>query len=280
MSKFFKKKIKSVLIFLLQYYYKMVTLNNNKRIIGEFQKFNFKKTNIINLTNNKKIKFINVNHLTNYRLKTFFTKEPETISWINNFKKNSVFWDIGSNIGLYSIYASKVNDCKTFSFEPSVYNLEILSRNIFLNNLEEKISIIPNPLGINSTIDYFYMNNPEYSSALSSFSHKYDQNDKFMNTNFKYKILGINGSDFINKLNLPKPDYIKIDVDGAEHLIIKGFDNNVFENLSEILIEINEKLSSKLDLIETILSKKNFVLESKYYFDDKTQYNGIWKRKN
>ena len=74
------------------------------------------------------------------------------------------------------------------------------------------------------------MNNPEYSSALSSFSHKYDQNDKFMNTNFKYKILGINGSDFINKLNLPKPDYIKIDVDGAEHLIIKGFDNNVFEN--------------------------------------------------
>ena len=50
--------------------------------------------------------FVNKNIITNYRIDTFLTKEPETIDWINNFKSNSNFWDIGANIGLYSIYYS------------------------------------------------------------------------------------------------------------------------------------------------------------------------------
>ena len=39
--------------------------------------------------------------------KYFFSKEPETLEWIDNFSKDSsIFWDIGANIGLYSIYNS------------------------------------------------------------------------------------------------------------------------------------------------------------------------------
>ena len=38
----------------------------------------------------------------------FFTKEKETIEWINSFEKNKnmILWDIGANIGIYSIYAA------------------------------------------------------------------------------------------------------------------------------------------------------------------------------
>ena len=39
-----------------------------------------------------------MNYTTNYRIKTFFSKEPETLSWIDKFKNKSVFWDIGANI--------------------------------------------------------------------------------------------------------------------------------------------------------------------------------------
>ena len=38
-----------------------------------------------------------------FRAETFKTKEPETIEWIDSFKKNSVFWDIGANVGIYSL---------------------------------------------------------------------------------------------------------------------------------------------------------------------------------
>ena len=51
---------------------------------------------------------------TKRRTESIFTKEPETIKFIDNFdkniedrKKDLIFFDIGTNIGLYSIYISK-----------------------------------------------------------------------------------------------------------------------------------------------------------------------------
>ena len=33
-------------------------------------------------------------------------------------KRNDIFWDIGANVGIYSIYAAKLNNLKVISFEP------------------------------------------------------------------------------------------------------------------------------------------------------------------
>ena len=57
-------------------------------------------------------------------------------------KTKKYFWDIGSNIGLYSIYAKiKHENIEIHSFEPSSSNLRVLSRNISINDLENKIKI-------------------------------------------------------------------------------------------------------------------------------------------
>jgi len=53
------------------------------------------------------IKFTMYGETTEFRVRTLFTKEPETIAWIDSFKTGEVFWDIGANIGLYGIYAAK-----------------------------------------------------------------------------------------------------------------------------------------------------------------------------
>ena len=57
------------------------------------------------------------------RIKTYATKEPETLQWIDEFEKGSVLWDIGANIGLYSLYAAKSRQCRVIAFEPSVFCL-------------------------------------------------------------------------------------------------------------------------------------------------------------
>ena len=58
------------------------------------------------------------------------------------------FWDIGANLFLPSIYAAKIHkNIDVVSFEPSSSNLRILSRNISINNLEDKIEINTLPLG-------------------------------------------------------------------------------------------------------------------------------------
>ncbi len=273
-----KSKLKAFLKIILKFYFRIISINHNKNLIGEFLKINNKHYQVVKIQDNKLLKFYCINKMTKYRIDTFFSKEPDTISWIKSFKTNTVFWDIGANIGLYSVYASRIANCQTYAFEPSVYNLELLTKNIFLNQLESKISLIPMPLSENTKIDYFYMNNPDYSSALSSFSYDYDQDGNKFNSNFKYKVIGISASDLIDKFNIKLPNYIKIDVDGAEHLILKGFDENIFSSVSEVLIEINEKLKPQMNLIHNIMSKNNFSLRSSYYFSDNTQFNGIWKK--
>jgi FkbM family methyltransferase len=55
--------------------------------------------------------------------------------------RGSVLWDIGANVGLYSCYAVKARDCRVFAFEPSVFNLELLARNIFLNGIADQATM-------------------------------------------------------------------------------------------------------------------------------------------
>ena len=78
---------------------------------------------------NKKAKFFTPNFISTWLVDNFFILEPETIEWIDNFeKKETIFWDIGASIGLYSIYAGiKHKKIKIISFEPSTSNLRLLS---------------------------------------------------------------------------------------------------------------------------------------------------------
>ena len=81
------------------------------------------------------------NWITHFRWYTFKTKEPETIYFIDNLiKEGDVFFDIGANVGIFSIYAGKkYKDNQIISFEPEVSNLAILKENIVENNLTKQV---------------------------------------------------------------------------------------------------------------------------------------------
>ena len=84
---------------------------------------------------NQNFKFLITNEIELWRAYTILTKEPETINWINNFEKKDVLYDVGANIGIYSLYASK-KKIKTLSFEPAFHNFKKLRQNIKLNKVK------------------------------------------------------------------------------------------------------------------------------------------------
>ena len=43
---------------------------------------------------------------------SFSKKEPDTLAWIDLIPEGSLIWDIGANVGLYSVYAAKARNCK------------------------------------------------------------------------------------------------------------------------------------------------------------------------
>lgn len=226
---------------------------------------------------NKNFFFAKSNNLNEYRVKTFLTKEPETINWINTFEKGSIFWDIGANIGLYSLYASIISKCKTYSFEPSVFNLEILARNINLNSQNNNITLIPISLSSNKSISEFFCSSTEKSGALSSFATKIDQHGGNLRSAFSYSTIGISIDELIDFYKLEYPDYIKIDVDGNEHIILQGAKNSL-KYCKSILLELSDHYSSQILTSVEILKENNFKLESKFYKSSSQQSNQIWTK--
>ena len=74
----------------------------------------------------KTIKFANVKGQKTYiknRMDRIMSKEPETIKWINSFTKDSVFFDVGANIGIYTLYSAVMRENTVYSFEPHVKNM-------------------------------------------------------------------------------------------------------------------------------------------------------------
>ena len=211
----------------------------------------------------KKINFFIPNKLTEWRVDTFFSKEPETLEWIDTFDKNQkfIFWDIGANIGLYSIYNSLKNEhSSSIAFEPSTSNLRVLSRNISINNLENKIKIFPMPLN-NSENSFLTMNENDFieGGALNSFGDEVNYEGKRFKSKMKYSIIGTTINYLLKNSFLEIPDYIKIDVDGIEHLILEGA--NEFLNhkkIKSLSIEINENYEEHYKKVLSIMSSNQF----------------------
>jgi hypothetical protein len=80
------------------------------------------------------IKFYCPSFTEQWQAETLFTKEPETIAWIDSLSPPSTFWDFGANIGLYTLYAAKKGHF-VVCFEASAREFEILQKNIQLNHV-------------------------------------------------------------------------------------------------------------------------------------------------
>ena len=197
--------------------------------------------------NNKDTFFFTPNYTVKWRVDTIFSKEPETLEWIDSFKainnKTIIFWDIGANIGLYSIYAAqKIDNIKIYNFEPSTSNLRVLSRNIFLNNLNKKISISQFPLTSKKNV-FLDMNESEFIEgwSMSSFGTKKGYDGEEIKVKQKYRIFGTSIDNLVENEVIELPNYVKIDVDGIEDLILEGA-NKILSNetLKSLSIELNE----------------------------------------
>ena len=224
----------------------------------------YKTINILN----KKVNFFVPNQITQWRVETFFTKEPETLEWIDSFNDNKkiIFWDVGANIGLYSIYAAlKYPDIEIISFEPSTSNLRVLSRNISINKLEEKIKIHQLALSKGQN-QYLALEESEFIEgySMNTFGAGIDFEGNLIQPKNRYKIFGTNINYLIKNNILSIPNYIKIDVDGIEHLILEGA-NNYLDNpeIKSMSIEINENFKDQFNNVLKIMDKSNFKIKHK-----------------
>ena len=234
---------------------------------------------------NVKLDFVTPNALTKWRVKTFCDKEPETLEWIDNMSDNDVFWDVGANIGLYSIYAAKRHKIPVFSFEPSIFNLELLGRNCAINEAAEFVSIIPLALSDKMQTNKMRHSTTNWGGALSAFGASYGSDGTDLHSVLEYRTLGLSADELIQHAIITPPSHIKIDVDGIEHIVLRGA-KEVLLSTKSVLIEVNENFTEQFAEVSRLLENSGFTLTETHaspYTETREEsriFNQIWKRTN
>ena len=168
-------------------------------------------------------------------------------------KDNSVFIDIGSNIGLYSFSVGSVykefKNTKIFSIEPHPSLFQRLKYNALQN---KDIPINPREIALMDKSGEFKLDTPDENLGQGKISKTGSQ-----------KVIAKNLIDFIKDEKIENISAIKIDVEGNEESVIIPFIENANKKLLPLIIIIeNNKNSWKTDLIK-LLEEKGYLIKKK-----------------
>ena len=157
------------------------------------------------------------------RAKALISKEPGTIAWIKkNLKSDTVFLDIGANIGTFSIYAAKHlgESGHVFACEPHLPSAVQLVQNIELNELQDKVSVLTVAAsGADEFVPFHYKRFRPGASGSQLGVDGGPGLEKPVGTELKY---GAKVDSLIAQGVMPPPHMIKIDTDGIELQITSG----------------------------------------------------------
>lgn len=188
----------------------------------------------------------------------FHQDEPETFFWIDEYvQPGDTMWDIGANIGLYSLYAAQKPDVTVYAFEPSGLNFSLLVEHVMLNHADKRIYPFCMALSDTTKIDHLHMGDFSTGHASNAFGVAQNQFEEFAPA-FSQAVPGITVDGFCKLFGCVAPDHIKLDVDGIESLILAGA-TKTLKKVKTITIEVegqNAELAE--EMIEKPLFKAGF----------------------
>jgi FkbM family methyltransferase len=194
-------------------------------------------------------------------------KEPETVQWIETFfRKGDVFYDIGANIGAYSLVASKFFDGKVtvYAFEPASPNFAQLCKNLVLNGSVGSVVPLPIALSDRTSIVNFNLQNLVPGGAIHALGEPVDGEGNVFTPVVRQPVLSYRVDDFIKQFQIPIPAHIKIDVDGSELSVLKGMDKTLNDHsLRSMLLELNVGTGYEREILD-FLAIKGFEVHSKH----------------
>ncbi|MEE2760612.1 MAG: FkbM family methyltransferase [Pseudomonadota bacterium] len=165
--------------------------------------------------------------------------EPETIAWLDTLPEGKLLWDIGANIGVYSLYAAYVRRMRVAAFEPSAASHAALCRNIEINDLDELIQPFCLALAAHTGIDYLHMANTSAGHSMHAFGQE-NSIEGPIQTQFKQSVTGYSIDEFLETFSVSPPDYVKLDVDSIEAEILEGGRTTLTNSVQAILVESDQ----------------------------------------
>jgi FkbM family methyltransferase len=196
-----------------------------------------------------------------------FIKEPGTVDWIDqNVKSGEIFYDIGANIGVYTILAASRTgkNGRVYAFEPHGANFARLIDNITANNLQQ--IVFPNSFALNDKEGFFpfHYKSGEVGTSDSQLSASPDvttDEDATLISELKY---ATTVDHLIDSGEIKAPQHIKIDVDGNELLILEGMNHLLSSPHRPLSIQVEMNDPHKIR-IQEFMKDHQYRLVHKHY---------------
>jgi FkbM family methyltransferase len=189
--------------------------------------------------------------------------EEKEIKFLEQYLKNGdVFIDIGANIGLFTLVASKIvgADGLVYAFEPMQNSFDSLSAHLQLNNSK---NVIAEKLAVSNGKDFIelYIDaNDKNSGMASSYINNYTLKECVLSTSI---------DDYLSQKGDVTITLIKIDIEGGEYLALKGMEQTLKKYKPALLIEINPEIIERTPFTQNdIAAFLNKLGYRKYFIDN------------
>jgi FkbM family methyltransferase len=139
--------------------------------------------------------------------------------------------DIGANGGLFAVIAAKKvgSNGHVYACEPGLRELELLRHNIAINNLDN-VTIIESAIGDRNKVAELAISDDGAMNSLSKTNHPSQKIESWQTVEM------ITLDALVEQFNLSKIDLIKIDVEGAENLVIDGAKQTLSSSMNPIIM--------------------------------------------
>jgi FkbM family methyltransferase len=210
------------------------------------------------------LRFAVFGETSGFRARGLLTKQKATIAWIDAFSTNGVFWDIGANIGSYTLYAALRPDLRVVAFEPAAVNYFILAANCELNAFGERVDCLQIGVGAHKSLERLEISQFE---PAHSFSFRAKGRRPLSS---RQAALVLSVDELVDEIGLPCPNYVKIDVPAMTGAIIDGAARTLQRSeLRELHIEASEQSTGGRRLVEK-LTEAGFTVAARHVHGETT----------
>jgi FkbM family methyltransferase len=191
----------------------------------------------------------------------FMRYEPDTRAWIESrVKAGDHMWDVGANIGAYTLYASLLAGVTVTAFEPVANTYAALVKNVSLNPFAKETVALPIALSNANTLAPYYLRNTEVGGAMHALGAPETFDGPFEAVGVQ-NVVSLRGDDLVKNFGAHPPDHVKLDVDGHELFVLMGM-TGILPDIRTLWIEMEDgaDASGENARIEAFLLGKGFTI--------------------
>ena len=186
-------------------------------------------------------------------------------------KSENIFYDIGANVGFFTILGAKLVDSggHVYAFEPEAKNAVTLRRNAKLNNFAH-VTVIEKAVSRTTGTEKLCLTEYCGSNALASSDNSSQQLESelpsFLKVKERITVNTVSIDDLLQDNKTKPPTLVKIDVEGAEMEVLQGMSQTLKKWQPIIIYEVDDKnqdgLLNKRKKVDDFLLSHGYKIES------------------